>query len=139
MNVDVMAANYQEGQSIQRPPLFNGENYTYWKTRMRFFMQSLDYDLWECVSTPYVVPTVTQEDGTVAAKTRSTWTDDEKKKEQFNAKGVHILFCALDPNEFNRVSTCDTAHKILENVRMLEVTHERTNRVKRVQNQYAGA
>lgn len=50
-----------------------------------------------------------------------------EKEEQFNAKGVHILFCALDPNEFNRVSTCDTAHKIW---RMLEVTHEGTNRVK---------
>ena len=37
------------------------------------------------------------------------------------------LFCAIDVNEFNRVSTCKSAHEIWHN---LEVTHEGTNKVK---------
>ena len=32
-----------EGQSIVRPPLFVGDNYAYWKTRMRLFIQANDY------------------------------------------------------------------------------------------------
>ena len=38
-----------EGKSIVRPPLFNGENYAYWKTRMRLFIQANDYDAWRVI------------------------------------------------------------------------------------------
>ena len=37
------------------------------------------------------------------------------------------FFCALDPNEFNRVLACDSAKEILDK---LEVTYEGTNQVK---------
>ena len=37
---------YTEGQSTQRPPFFNGLNYSYWATRMAFYMQSTSYDAW---------------------------------------------------------------------------------------------
>ena len=33
-----------EGQSIVRPSLFVGDNYTYWKIRMRLFIQGTDYE-----------------------------------------------------------------------------------------------
>ncbi|GAV88506.1 zf-CCHC domain-containing protein/DUF4219 domain-containing protein/UBN2 domain-containing protein [Cephalotus follicularis] len=32
-----------EGSSITRPPFFDGNNYSFWKTRMTIFLQSLDY------------------------------------------------------------------------------------------------
>ncbi|VFQ89216.1 unnamed protein product [Cuscuta campestris] len=35
-----------EGQSTMRPPLFDGTNYSYWKERMRIFIQYNDYKLW---------------------------------------------------------------------------------------------
>ena len=38
-----------EGQSTNRPPLFNGSNYTYWKARMKIFIQILDYDMWSII------------------------------------------------------------------------------------------
>ena len=40
---------------------------------------------------------------------------------------MNALFCALDKNEFNRVSTSTSAHQIWHT---LEVTHEGTNKVK---------
>src|SRR5436853_7780886 len=40
---------------------------------------------------------------------------------------MNDLFCALDKNEFNRISTCKSAHDIWH---ILEVTHEGTSRVK---------
>src|SRR3954470_10606849 len=46
---------------------------------------------------------------------------------QTNAKAMNALFCALERNEFNRVSNCQTAHEIWY---ILEVTHEGTTRVK---------
>src|SRR4051812_32853272 len=40
---------------------------------------------------------------------------------------MNALFCALERNEFNRLSNCKTAHEIWH---ILEVTHEGTTRVK---------
>ncbi|KAA3461764.1 UBN2 domain-containing protein [Gossypium australe] len=40
---------------------------------------------------------------------------------------MHTLFCALGPNEYNRVSLCDNAKEIWEK---LKVTYEGTSRVK---------
>src|SRR5204862_6942554 len=59
--------------------------------------------------------------------TSRTMTNDEKKSMQTNAKAMNALFCALERNEFNRVSNCTTAHQIWH---ILEVTHEGTTRVK---------
>ena len=57
----------------------------------------------------------------------SEWNESEKKVFALNAKAMNALFCALDKNEFNRVSICDSAFDIQ---RTLEVTHEGTSRVK---------
>ena len=40
---------------------------------------------------------------------------------------MNVLYCALDSNEFNRVSGCDTAKQIWDK---LQVAHEGTNQVK---------
>ena len=40
---------------------------------------------------------------------------------------MNILYCALDPNEFNCSSTCESTKEIWDR---LEVTHECTNQVK---------
>src|SRR4051812_43957600 len=50
-----------------------------------------------------------------------------KKLMQTNAKAMNALFCALERNEFNRVSNCKTAYEIWH---ILEVTHEGISRDK---------
>ena len=47
-----------EGQSSSRPPFFNGEDYTYWKTRMRIFLQGQDFDILNIIESKYIEPTV---------------------------------------------------------------------------------
>ena len=47
----------QEGHSIVRPPLFNGEDYAYWKTRMRLFVQANDYQVWRIIMSGPLIPT----------------------------------------------------------------------------------
>ncbi|KAI5662759.1 hypothetical protein M9H77_22082 [Catharanthus roseus] len=44
-----------------------------------------------------------------------------------NYQAMNILSCALDVNEYNRVSGCDSAHDMWK---LLEVTHKGTNQVK---------
>ncbi|GAV84619.1 UBN2 domain-containing protein, partial [Cephalotus follicularis] len=44
-----------------------------------------------------------------------------------NSKAKHVLFCAVGPNEFNRISSCDTAKQMWD---LLEITYEGTNKVK---------
>ena len=57
----------------------------------------------------------------------TTWTDEAKRQANLNAKAMNALYCALDQNEFNRISFCNTASDIWQS---LEVIHEGTDRVK---------
>ena len=46
---------------------------------------------------------------------------------QLNAKAINILYCALDINEFNKISICNSTKEIQDR---LEVTPEGTSQVK---------
>ena len=37
--------NYKEGQSMQRPPLFEANFFIYWKNRFETYVKSKDIDL----------------------------------------------------------------------------------------------
>ena len=66
-------------------------------------------------------------DGEESTKPEKEWDEVDKKLAQLNAKAMNVLYCALDANEFNRISTCASAKEIWDR---LEVTHEGTNQVK---------
>jgi hypothetical protein len=55
------------------------------------------------------------------------WTLVEKTNANLDSKAMNALFCAMDKNEFNRVSTSSSSHQIWHT---LEVTHEGTSKVK---------
>ena len=38
--------NFKEGQSMQRPPLFEPNGFIYWKNRFETYVKSKDIDLW---------------------------------------------------------------------------------------------
>ena len=84
---------------------------------MRVFLISLNLDLWNIIENGFQLP----------SKPMNEWSVLEKKNFSLNAKAMNALFCALDKNEFNRISTCETAFDIW---RTLEITHEGTSRVK---------
>ena len=109
--------SYTEGQNTTRPPFFNGLNYSYWSTRMRIFMQASGFDTWNIIQSEYTIPTTEY----------ATWSNTQKLDATANAKAMNMLFCALDKNEFNRVSICKTGYEIWNTLR---VTHEGTTKVK---------
>ncbi|KAL4384623.1 hypothetical protein GQ457_15G012770 [Hibiscus cannabinus] len=49
------------------------------------------------------------------------------KKMELNYKALHIIFCALGPDVYAKVSSCESAKEVWDN---LEVIHEGTNDVK---------
>jgi len=84
---------------------------------MRIYLQSMGYEIWNIVETPYDKPTTPY----------SEWTTIQKTNANLDSKAMNALFCAMEKNEFNRVSTASNAHEIWH---ILEVTHEGTSKVK---------
>ncbi|GJX38599.1 hypothetical protein Tco_0251902 [Tanacetum coccineum] len=41
---------YLEGQSMQRPPLFESDSFIYWKNRFETYVRSKDLDLWHVIT-----------------------------------------------------------------------------------------
>ncbi|GAV66637.1 UBN2 domain-containing protein, partial [Cephalotus follicularis] len=73
------------------------------------------------------LPTVTLENGDVVPKPRNPYDDNDRIRVQINGKAKHIIICAINSNDFNRISSCISAKEMW--VR-LEVTYEGTNQVK---------
>ena len=66
---------------------------------MRVFLLSMDFNLWNVVELGFQK----------SSKPMNKWNNLEKKTFYLNARAMNILFCALDKNEFNRISTYETA------------------------------
>ncbi|MQM03353.1 hypothetical protein Taro_036132 [Colocasia esculenta] len=111
------AQGYAEGQSVNRPPLFDGEDHNYWETKMEFFLQGLDFQLWSII----------EEGDLVVLNSREKWTDEDKKKISLNIKAKSILCCALSKKEFNRISACKSTMEMWEKLR---ITYEGTYKVR---------
>ena len=122
----IVGTHLAEGQSTTRPPLFNGENYNYWKVRMMIYIQANNYEEWVIISKGPKIPTKIVGEAQVPKK-EDEYDEGDYRLVQMNAKAKHTLYCALHPSEFNRISSCDTAKQIWDK---LEVTYEGTNQVK---------
>ncbi|GAV65435.1 UBN2 domain-containing protein, partial [Cephalotus follicularis] len=94
---------------------------------MTIFIQSLDYNLWDLIVDGPNLPTITLENGEVVSKPRNLYDDNDRKCVQINAKAKHIIICAINSNDFNRISSCISAKEMWDR---LEVTYEGTNQVK---------
>ncbi|XP_068486472.1 uncharacterized protein [Phaseolus vulgaris] len=118
---------FAEGASINKPPLFCGVNYHFWKVRMKICMHSTDKVIWEVIENGPFIPQVKKDDVFVD-KPSSELTDADSKKAKFDWIAKIIITSALSFDEFFRVSQCSSAKEMWD---ILEVTHEGTNDVKR--------
>ncbi|GAV64698.1 LOW QUALITY PROTEIN: UBN2 domain-containing protein, partial [Cephalotus follicularis] len=93
---------------------------------MTIFIQSLDYNLGTIVDGPHL-PSIRDENDEVIPKPRNTYNENDRRRVQLNAKAKHVIICAINSSEFNRVSSCNFAKEMWDR---LEVTYEGTNQVK---------
>ncbi|PKA49897.1 hypothetical protein AXF42_Ash004439 [Apostasia shenzhenica] len=113
-----------EGLSANRPPLFKGQHYNFWKRRMMIYLQGMDIELWEVTRKPFVIP---KKEDKVTHKEFADLEVEEKRLAQLNAKALNHLQCGLSPSEFNRICNLNTAYEVWSK---LELTYEGTNQVK---------
>ena len=98
----------EHGHSLVIPPHFDGNNYTYWKVRMKAFLKSLDERVWLLVENVWVKPKAHVDQ----------WSTAQKEVASFNSKAMNAIFNAISINEFKRISNVevvDTAWNILQN------------------------
>ena len=102
---------FEQGRSLNRPPLFCGNNFAHWHTLMKMYVIDQDLALWQIIETdPYTFTTI--KDGRNVEKEPKDYNVDDLEKSSKNYKAINALYCALDNNEFNRVRSCKTAKEI---------------------------
>jgi len=118
---------FGEGALINRPPLFFGLNYQFWKVKMKIFVESLDKGIWDAIEKDPFIPKF-EKDGSSIEKPWSQWTDAKNKKAKFDCIAKNIIRSALNSDEFFRISQCASVKEMWDT---LEDTHEGINDVKR--------
>ncbi|CAH9126268.1 unnamed protein product [Cuscuta epithymum] len=118
----------EEGYSTVRPPMFNGQFYQFWKSRMENFIKADNYQVWNVIEGGDNVITKLNGEGKIVPKPKAEFTTNDYQKLEHNAQALKYLICGLGPAEHNRVLGCKTAKQMWD---LLEVTHEGTSRVKK--------
>ncbi|KAK2356743.1 hypothetical protein QL285_094071 [Trifolium repens] len=113
-----------EGGSSNRPPLFEGDDYYYWKDKMELFLRSQDNNMWFVIEIGEYTPL---KDATTDAKPQAEWTTTEADRVLLNTKAKLFIKCALCREEYDRIMECKTAKEMWET---LKTHHEGTNHVK---------
>ena len=83
----------EHGNSFVIPPHFDGNNYAYWKVRMKAF-------LWNFVEYRWEKPTTSV----------SEWSTFQKEAAAFNSKAMNAIFNAVSMEEFKRISNVKVVH-----------------------------
>ena len=120
----------QEGSAVNKPPLFDGKNYTFWKARMKILLKSLDPKCWLLVEKGFTEPKITSIIGGGQLTTVSPmehWSTTEKEHHHANARALNAINSGISPEEFKSIMTCETAKEAWD---ILELAHEGTSQVK---------
>ena len=94
---------------------------------MENYIQAKDYELWMLVKHGPLIPKVTKEDGKVVIKKPKEFDSENYKMIEKNTKAKKLLYFGLGPDEYTRISECESAKDIWD---ALQVEHEGTNQVK---------
>ena len=117
---------FAQGRASNRPPLFCGDNFTHWMSLMKMFIMDQDLELWSIIPKgPHTF--YTEVGGKKIAKSEEELSATELEKHSKNYRAIHLLYCALSAEEFNKISSCKTAKEIWDK---LTVTFEGTSQVK---------
>ena len=107
----------EHGHSLVIPPHFDGNNYVYWKVRMKAFLKSIDERVWNSIEYGLGKPTTLV----------SGWQTSQKEAATFNSKAMNAIFNVVSMEEFKRISNVEVAHTAWN---ILQTMHEGTKAVK---------
>ena len=107
----------EHDHSLPIPSHFEGNNYIYWKVRMKGFLKSIDERVWNFVE-------YGQEK---LATLVSEWSTSQKEAAAFNSKAMNAIFNVVSMEEFRRISNVEVAYTAWK---ILQIVHEGTKEVK---------
>jgi hypothetical protein len=84
-------------QTLNIVPNSNGSNYGYWKSRMRFFLKSID--VWSVIESGFQAPN----------KPTTEWSIAKNKSRVANDNAMNALYLAISQTEHSRISNCYSA------------------------------
>ena len=67
-----------ESFATNRPLFFTGTDYCYWKTKMTWFLQSTDLDLWDVIEDDPTFPSKLV-DGVMVPKPQQEWDEHDRR------------------------------------------------------------
>jgi len=113
-----------EGGSSNRPPLFEGDDYYYWKDKMELFLRSQDNHMWSVIENGEYIPV---KKDTTEPKPQAEWLSEEASRVLLNSKAKLFIKSALCREEYDRIMECKTAQEMWNT---LQTHHEGTSRIK---------
>ncbi|CAM8905771.1 unnamed protein product [Rhodiola kirilowii] len=108
----------KEGQSTNRPPLLEGPNYLYWKSKMKVFLKSLDEKAWRDVLVGWTEPMMANPEEVAVPKPEALWTDVDEKATAGNSNALNAIFSGVDENVFNLIAECEVAKEAWDILRI---------------------
>ncbi|XP_057962763.1 uncharacterized protein LOC131154190 [Malania oleifera] len=102
---------FVEGQSLFRPPVFCGVDYTIWKVRMTIFLKSMDWRMW-----------------LVTTKGRCAQIN-ETDFNMINSNAMNMLYLALDSDIFVEFVVYQTAQEIWDELKKQYEKSQKTEMV----------
>src|ERR1044072_106045 len=106
-----------------KPPVFDGEKFDYWKDKIKSFFLGFDFELWELVTEGYEEPKNAEGN----AIPLSQMTDLQKKNFKNHYRARTILLNSISYLEYEKITNKETAKSIYDS---LVMTHEGNNQVK---------
>jgi len=79
---------------------------------MENYIQAEDYELWMHIKNGPLIPTKVVEDGIEVHKQPDEFNAKDFKKMEKNAKAKKLLYFGLGPDEYTRISECESAKDI---------------------------
>ncbi|GJU47424.1 hypothetical protein Tco_1204690 [Tanacetum coccineum] len=113
---------YLEGQSMQRPPLFESDHFIYWKNRFETYVKAKDLDLWHIILNGDFPPVARNKETQILEVVPfEEQSDDLKKKLAKNNEAKMVLYNALPKKDYERIFMYKTAKHIWQS---LLITHQ---------------
>jgi len=94
---------------------------------MENYIQAEDYELWMVIKNGPLIPKRIKEDGDAVVKKPEEFDSEDFKMMEKNAKAKKLLYLGPGPDEYTRISECESAEDIWD---ALQLAHKGTNQVK---------
>nr|KYP45107.1 hypothetical protein KK1_033389 [Cajanus cajan] len=78
---------------------------------MQIFIEAIDLNIWDAIENGPFIPTIVV-GHEIKNLPREQWSEDDRRKVQYNLKAKNIITSALGIDEYFRISNCKSAKEM---------------------------